>query len=195
MSAALPALHIAPLDRTRWVDFEDLFGHNGACAGCWCMYWRLPAKTFKAQSANSGAQNRTAMRGCVEAGSVPGLLAYADRQPVGWVAVEPRSAYPRLDGSRILRPVDDCAVWSVSCFFVRRGWRGRGVGAQLLLGAIDHARCCGAACLEAYPVDRAARTGDAFVWTGLASMFFRAGFAEVARRSPTRPIVRLTLNG
>lgn len=188
--SALSALSIAPLDASRWADFEALFGANGACAGCWCMYWKLPAKQFKAQSAAGGAANRAAMRARVGAGEVPGLLAYADGAAVGWVALEPRSAYPRLAGSRILFPVDARPVWSVSCFFVRRDWRNKGLTQRLLQAAVEFAARQGADCVEGYPVDRDTRTGDAFVYTGLASTFRKAGFDEVARRSPTRPIMR-----
>ncbi len=190
MTGQSPTWRIEPLVPARWADFETLFGRNGACAGCWCMYWRLPAKTFQAQSAGGGAANRAALRAAVAAGEVPGLIAYAGDEAVGWVALAPRAAYPRLDRSRILAPVDAQPVWSVSCFFVRRDWRGRGVSLRLLRAAVDFAAARGAACVEAYPVDRATRTGDAFVWTGLATTFRQAGFEEVARRSPTRPIMR-----
>lgn len=190
MSRAAPALRIEPLDASRWADFEALFGANGACAGCWCMYWKLPSKQHKAQSAGGGAANKAAMRARVDAGEVPGLLAYAGDEAVGWVAVEPRCAYPRLAGSRILSPVDARPVWSVSCFFVRRDWRGRGLTQRLLQAAVDFASRQGADCVEGYPVDRDTRTGDAFVYTGLASTFRKAGFEEAARRSPTRPIMR-----
>jgi GNAT superfamily N-acetyltransferase len=180
-------LSFHPLSPDRWDDVEALFGERGACAGCWCMYWRLGAKEY---SAGKGQGNRAAFRRIVERGDEPGVLAYAGDEPVGWCAVAPREAYPRLDRSRILAPLDDAAVWSISCLFVARPWRRQGVSRGLIEAAVAHARSRGARIVEGYPVEPAAPQADAFVWTGLASAFERAGFREAARRSPTRPIMR-----
>ena len=113
-------LKIQPLTPSRWDDFAQLFGKNGACAGCWCMWWRLPRAQWVKQK---GGGNKTAIRKLVTEGTVPGILAYADRQPIGWCAIGPREAYPRLANSRILKPVDGQAVWSITCFFVARPFR------------------------------------------------------------------------
>ena len=171
----------------RWGDVEALFGERGACAGCWCMYWRLAAKEY---AAGKGAGNRAAFRRIVARGEEPGVLAYAGEEPVGWCAVAPREAYPRLDRSRILAPLDAAAVWSIPCLFVARPWRRRGVSRALIEAAVANARSRGAKLVEGYPVEPAERQADAFVWTGLASAFERAGFREAGRRSPTRPIMR-----
>jgi GNAT superfamily N-acetyltransferase len=176
-----------PLTAARWPDVEALFGERGACAGCWCMYWRLEAKEY---AAGKGPGNRAAFRRIVERGDEPGVLAYVGNEPVGWCAVAPRDAYPRLDRSRILAPVDEADVWSISCLFVARPWRRRGVSRGLIEAAVAHARSRGATLVEGYPVEPATPQADAFVWTGLASVFERAGFHEAARRSPTRPIMR-----
>jgi GNAT superfamily N-acetyltransferase len=186
-----PALRIEPATAARWADLERLFGPRGACAGCWCMWPRLTAAEF---ARGKGAANRRAMRRLVAAGERPGLIAYAGREPVGWCALAPRAAYRRFERSRVLAPVDEVPVWSVPCFFVARGWRRRGVTAALLEAAKGFAARRGAVALEGYPIDpRGARLADVFVWHGLASAFRRAGFAEVARRSPTRPIMRAAL--
>jgi GNAT superfamily N-acetyltransferase len=132
------------------------------------------------------------MRRQVRAGVVPGIIAYDAEGPVGWCAVEPRSAYPRLARSRTLAPVDLEEVWSVPCFFVARRARRTGLARELLAAAAGHARRSGAALLEGYPVDPRGATADAWLYTGLTSTFEREGFTEVARRSPTRPIVRKT---
>jgi GNAT superfamily N-acetyltransferase len=179
-----------PLTPDRWDDLTRLFGPRGASAGCWCMWWRLPHAEWKRKK---GASNRRAFRRVVEAGPPPGVLAYAGDEPVGWCALAPRADYPRLGGSRVLAPVDATPVWSVTCFFVARPWRGRGLTRALLDAAAAYARGRGARVLEGYPVEVRARTADAFVYTGLASAFAKAGFREVARRSPTRPLVRRAL--
>jgi GNAT superfamily N-acetyltransferase len=185
-----PELRVHPLTPDRFADLERLFGPRGACAGCWCMWWRLPRAEWQA---GKGEGNRRGLEAYVRAGSIAGLLAYDGEVPCGWVAVEPRAAYPRLARSRSLAPVDERPVWSITCFFVARSHRGRGVTRALVEAAAAHARAHGAPALEAYPVDSRARLGDAFLYTGAASTFRALGFEEVARRSPTRPLVRLEL--
>jgi GNAT superfamily N-acetyltransferase len=155
------------------------------------MYWRLGRAAF---DAGKGEQNRRAFKSLVKRGAVPGVLAYISDKPVGWCAVEPRRAYPTLERSRTLRPVDDRAVWSVTCFFVSRTWRRRGLSVQLLEAAAKHARASGATLLEGYPsVARQGRLPDAFAWTGLVRTFEHAGFSVVARPSDARRIMRKEL--
>jgi GNAT superfamily N-acetyltransferase len=182
------ALAFHPLTPDRWSDLERLFGARGACGGCWCMWWRLRRSEFDARK---GEPNRRAFHEIVHSGAEPGILAYADGEPVGWCAVQPREAYPVLGRSRTLKPVDDQAVWSVTCFFVARGFRKRGVTTRLLRAAVEHARARGGRIVEGYPIEpRKDHVPEAFAWTGFASAFKRAGFKEVARRSDTRPIMR-----
>src|SRR3546814_725466 len=123
-----------------------------------------------------------------------GLLAYAGDTPVGWISIAPREAFPRLEASRVMQPIDDRPVWSVSCFLIARKHRRQGIGVALLEAACGLAREHGAALVEGYPV--APGTDgypDTYAWTGYDSVFRRAGFVEVARRSPTRPIMRRAL--
>lgn len=183
-------IEVCPLTSHRWPDFEKLFGKNGACAGCWCMWWRLPAARWRAQK---GEGNRKAMQRLVGTGAKPGLLAYADGQAVGWCAVAPRTKYVRFATSRVLKPVNDEPVWSVTCFFIARAYRRRGITRQLLEAAAEFAMRQGAKILEGYPVEPKRDQPDAFVYTGLSSAFRKAGFEEVARRSPSRPIFRREL--
>jgi GNAT superfamily N-acetyltransferase len=130
----------------------------------------------------------------VDAKIVPGLLAYSEGYPVGWIAVEPRSQYPKLAHSRTLKPVDDQEVWSITCFFVEKKHRHHGITVELLKAAIEYAKKCGGKIVEGYPVDAQQNQPDPFVYTGTASAFDHAGFKEVARNSPTRPIFRYTIN-
>jgi GNAT superfamily N-acetyltransferase len=172
----------------RWADFEALFGAKGACGGCWCMLWRLKRAVFDRQKGNG---NKKAMKSLVEAGEAPGILAYADGKPVGWCAVAPRDRYPALERSRLLQPVDETPVWSVSCFFIAKEYRNRGVSVQLLKAVIAHVKKHGGTMVEGYPVEPKKNPMPVvFAWTGTAAAFRKAGFVEAARRSPTRPIMR-----
>jgi len=184
----VPHLTFHPLTPARWPDLERLFGERGACGGCWCMWWRLARSRWEK---NKGAGNQRSFRRIVTAGTQPGLLAYAGKEAVGWCAIAPREQYPVLQRSRTLKPVDDQPVWSVTCFFIARPWRRKGVSVELLKAAVDFARRKGANIVEGYPhAPRRGASPDPFVWTGLLSAFQKAGFHEVARRSQSRPIMR-----
>lgn len=187
----MPKTTIAPLTPERWPDLVALFGERGACGGCWCMW---PHRTNREFEARKGAANRRTLQRRVRAGKVPGVLAYRDGEAVGWCAVEPRRDYARLERSRILAPVDDADVWSILCLFVRKDRRRAGVTRALVDGAVAHARAHGARIVEAYPIDpRRPDVPDVFAFHGLLSTFTKLHFREVARRSPTRPIVRRQL--
>lgn len=177
-----------PLTLNRWGDLEALFGPRGACGGCWCMWWRRRRSVFEA---GKGADNKRAFKRLVRSGASPGLIGYVDGKPAGWIALAPREDYPALGRSRILKPVDAAAVWSVTCFFIARDHRRRGVSVRMLKAAVRFAKSQGARIVEGYPTEpKQTASPDAFVWTGLASGFRKAGFEEVLRRSPTRPIMR-----
>ncbi len=189
----MPDLEFRPATPERWADLEALFGPRGACGGCWCMYWRQTRTEYEKKK---GAGNRRALKRLVAAGPPPGLIAYADGKPAGWCALAPRDAYSTLGRSRVLAPVDAAQVWSVPCFFIARPFRRIGLTAQLLRAAAEYARKQGVKILEGYPVDpRKGSMPDVFAFTGLAGAFKKAGFREAARRSPTRPIMRLYLTG
>ena len=184
----MTSLKIVPATPSRWKDLEALFGPKGACAGCWCMWWRLTRAEF-AKKRGSGAKR--ALKKLVDGSDVPGLIAYADGEPVGWCSVAPREEYASLERSRVLKRVDDKPVWSVVCFFVARSHRRKGVTVALLEAAVAYAAKKGARIVEGYPVEpRSGKTADVFAYTGLASAFRRAGFEEILRRSQTRPIMR-----
>lgn len=195
-------LKIQPLTPARWPDFEKLFGERGACGGCWCMFMRLPRATFEQQK---GLKNKKAMQKLVKANDVPGLLAYARGEPVGWCSISQREKFSALERSRILQSIDDQPVWSVTCFFIAKGFRRQGVTVELLKAAIAYVKKRGGKILEGYPVEPASASTssattagasakkmqpDTFMWTGLASAFRKAGFKEILRRSATRPIMR-----
>ena len=179
-----------PLTQKLWRDFEMLFGDNGACGGCWCMHWKLRGKAF---SENKGESNRQIQKSIVDAKIVPGLIAYSEGYPVGWVAVEPRSQYPKLAHSRVLKPIDDQEVWSVTCLFVEKKHRRKGVAVALLNAAVEHAQAHGAKIVEGYPIETKNEAPPVFIFTGTSSAFTQAGFVEVARPAPTRPIYRFNI--
>lgn len=184
-------LEIHPATAERWSDIEQLFGPTGQQGGCWCMWNRQTSREFDAQK---GPQNKASFRAIVDAGPAPGLLAYAAGTPVGWVALAPRDEYGRLQRSRVTKPVDEVSVWAITCFVIARSARGTGVATALLDAAVEFAQAQGARAIEGYPVEpRTDHMPEIYAWMGLASMFRRSGFDEMARRSETRPLMRKTL--
>lgn len=157
------------------------------------MLWRISRKTFDAEKGD-GLKN--AMRSVFAEDRAPGLLAYVEGEIAGWCSVAPRYAFPRLEASRILRPVDEMAVWSVTCLTVVKAHRRKGVSVALLNGAADFVARHGGAAVEGYPVepDRA-NYPPVYAWVGTARGFQSAGYTEIARRSPTRPIMRRYVGG
>jgi len=155
------------------------------------MWWRIPRAEFARQA---GEGNRRAMEAIIRSGEVPGLLAYHQGKPVGWVSVGPRERFPVLDRSPTLKRVDDQPVWSIVCFYLDRSVRQQGLSRRLIRAAAEYARREGARLLEAYPVDpgyQGVRADEAF--TGLLPVFLEEGFQVTARRSPRRAIVRRLL--
>jgi GNAT superfamily N-acetyltransferase len=184
-------LEFFPLTKERWSGFEELFGERGAVGGCWCMWWRLKRSEFERRK---GEGNRQAMKAIVGSGAVPGLLAYEGDTAVAWCSVAPREHFPVLQRSRTLKPIDDTPVWSIVCFFVRKGYRDQGLASKLLRAAVDYVRGQGGKVVEGYPVEpRKDRMPTVFAYTGFASTFEKAGFVECLRRSETRPIMRYYL--
>lgn len=177
-----------PLTIDRWRDFEKLFGQRGACGGCWCMNWRLLSARFEEQK---GEQNRKAFKKLLSGGDMPGILGYLNDEAVIWCSIAPRECFPRMEKAPTLKAVDNKPVWSVTCLFMAKQVRRKGYSARTLKAAVEFARSRGARIVEGYPFEpKSPPLPDPFVWTGMVSSYLRAGFKEVARHSPSRPIMR-----
>ena len=188
---AINNVNFLPLEKSRWKDFEQLFGERGACGGCWCMAWRLKSSDFERQK---GKKNKKSMKKIVNNNEVPGILAYYNEKPIGWCAFAPRDKFIRLNNSRVLSPIDDKKVWSITCFFIDKKFRRMGVSTELLKATLKYCKKKKIRILEAYPQEPYADNIPAtFAWTGIPSAFEKAGFKVAARRSPKRPIMRYYL--
>jgi len=192
-SASRQKVVVHPVTPERWRDLENLFGERGAYSGCWCMWWRLRRSEFNRQT---GQERKRGMKSIVDSGEIPGLLAYADGEPVAWCSVASRERFGSLERSRTLKRVDEQPVWSVVCFFVAEPFRGQGLMVRLLRAAVDYAGSQGAKIVEGYPMEAdRLMPGGTKAYVGVASAFRRAGFAEVLRRSPRQPIMRYFIEG
>jgi GNAT superfamily N-acetyltransferase len=184
---------VRPLTAARWADLVDLFDRPGAsiARGCYCMFYRRSGAHAPPPGLTHSQANKHDLKALVDRGVVPGLIGYEDGRPVGWISLGPREDYAKLARSPVMKPVDDEPVWSIVCFFVDSKARHRGIAQALLKSAMAWAREQGVRLLEAYPQDK--KSADDNMWFGAKPMFDRAGFVEVARRKPTRPVVRKAL--
>lgn len=197
-------LRIVPANEAACGDLQTIFGERGDAAGCQCQW-------FKVRSAEWGAAPREELKArlrrqtaCGHAGapSTSGLVAYLGEEPVGWCAVEPRTAYVRLQSARVpwagrQEERSDEGVWAVTCFVTRAGFRKRGIGRALARAAVALARERGARAVEGYPVELqpGKRYGGGALYVGTRSIFAGAGFSEVSRPTPNRVVMRLDFWG
>jgi predicted GNAT family acetyltransferase len=188
----LSSLEFEPVTKNNWDKLEQLFGINGACGNCWCMYFRLNKHDFDEGKRNDG--NKNALKKLVWENSPVGLLAIFEGQPIAWCALAPREDFSKLERSRIHKRIDDKEVWSVPCTFIDKKFRRRGVSVELLKGVVKYAGTKGIKIIEAYPAITGTKLPDAFAWIGLYKSFERAGFEIVDRKSKNRPMVRYYLD-
>jgi GNAT superfamily N-acetyltransferase len=179
-------LVIKPLTAELWPAFVDLLDQGGPAGRCWCMAPRIGAEYQR----RPPQRNRADFRGIVRQGPPPGLLALCDKRAIGWCQVTARKALSALDRGWRTRCVDEVPVWVIACFYVRKGHRRHGITSALIAAAVDFARAAGAPAVEAYPLDGS--VSPSATSTGYASTFAGAGFIEIARRSPERPVMRLS---
>ena len=194
-------VRVVPVTDAPWDDVRTVFGTRGDPSTCWCQFFKVDSAAWKGQDVaffeRSLCEQIDSARDTRSAG--PGVLAYLGSEPVGWAAVEPRPAYPRVLSNRVIPASgepdhDDASVWAVTCFVVRVGYRRRGVAAALVAGAIDEARRGGARVVEAYPVDTAGqKVSSADLYHGPLSAFESAGFEISGRPVGGRAVVRLAL--
>ena len=189
---------VHPASPDRWDDLIAVFGRRGEDPSwCWCQLF------LRSRSAGSAApaDNRGTLHEEIRDAVVPpGLIAYADNRPVGWSRVGPRDSFLGVRGNRALSRVlaaEDPGVWWVACFVVSSRYRRAGIGGALLEADVAFARDHGASAIEGHPVDvnalKAAKVSGSAIYTGTVAMFTAAGFIDVGRTVPTRPVMRREL--
>jgi GNAT superfamily N-acetyltransferase len=204
MAAGAPtdAITIVPANEATWEDLQVVFGTRGSAARCQCQRYKLqPKESFRSFPVAERARRLRAQTDCghPESNSTSGLVAYIDAQPVGWCAIEPRSAYAGL--LRVYRvpwegrteDKSDDTVWAVTCVFTRAGFRGRGISYALARAAVDFARDRGARALEAYPM--LTQSGQKItldeIHVGSRSIYAAAGLTEISRPTLRRVVMRI----
>lgn len=192
-SEFLHELKFEELNKRNWEKFVALFGINGACGNCWCMFYRLPKADFNEGKFLDG--NKNALKELVWKNEPCGILAFYEEIPIAWCAFAPRENFLKLSKSRVHKRIDTENVWSVPCTFISKKYRNLGVSVALLKGLIQHAKSKGIKIIEAYPtIPTQEKIPDTFAWIGLYKSFERAGFKIVDQTSRNRPMVRYYVN-
>lgn len=189
----MPRFTTRRLDAQTWNELEQVLGERGGARGCWCMHWRL---SYPEWAEGQGDGNRKALRKRAEQDPAPGLVGYLDDDPVAWIAFGDRAEYPRMARSPIMRSINDSPGWIISCVFIRPDHRGAGLPLEMIGAACEFASRSGQHIVEAVPVDPAEgqRAGPDNVMTGIASTYRQAGFVEIARPKPDRPVMQRTVS-
>ncbi len=183
-------LSFQSLNISNFNDFEYLFKEKGACKGCWCMQCRLQAEEFEI---GRGEGNRLAMKSLVSSGQIPGILVYNDNEPIGWCSFGNREDFPRLPKSHEVK-INDDQTWIVSCLFIRKGWRRKGIKRALLKHLIAYCQTKGAKVLESRQCNSSfSKYPDNFAWTGIEKAYEAVGFIKIEDLTDKRPIMRYHL--
>ncbi len=182
MSETVSIQRVSPND---WPDFETLFESRGGPKNCWCVLWR-PTGAPKAKM--DKASRKAAMMACVNSGDPVGLLAYVDEAPVAWCSVGPRHQFTNLGGAEDYP--DAARVWSLTCFFVKRAARRKGLSDRLIEAALAYAHDNDATHLEAYPVQP---ESPSYRFMGFVAQFEKHGFERVGQAGKRRHVYRLAL--
>jgi GNAT superfamily N-acetyltransferase len=178
-----------PLNEKTWHNLETLFGEKGACGGCWCMTWRLTQKEYE-QSKGNG--NKRKFFNAAKEGKPLGVIAYHNKIPIGWCSVSPRTSLVRLETSRLFKKADSIPVWSITCLFIKKEFRRKGISSKLIQQAASYAFKNGALAVESYPViPKKKDMPDVFAYIGTSGAFMKAGFKTISQPSETRLIMRL----
>lgn len=191
-------IRVVPANETPWDDLQAVMGQRGEASRCQCQWFKIRDKDWRSVPVEERSRRLRAQTGCgsPEKLATTGLVAYLGGEPAGWCAVEPRPAYVRLLRMRVpwadrTEDKNDDAVWAVTCFVTRTGFRRRGISRALANAAVDFARERGARAIEGYPM--ITQPGQEFSWgelyVGSRSIFAEAGFTEVSRPTPPRRVV------
>jgi GNAT superfamily N-acetyltransferase len=199
MTATEAAISVVPANQASWTDLQTIFGTRGPAARCQCQRFKLRRREYFAGfPAEERAERLREQADCdhPESGETSGLVAYLDGTPVGWCAVEPRTAYEGLIRNNRVpwtgRDEDktDSTVWAVTCLYTRAGFRKRGVSRVLASAAVDFARDRGARAIEGYPITTKQVILEELL-VGTVPTFVAAGFTEVSRPTLRRVVMRI----
>ncbi len=179
------------LDETTWPQFARLVErHNGVWGGCWCMAFHPRGM----ERATSAEQNRSEKERRVQEGHAHAVLVYDGTTCIGWCQFGPMEELPRIKNLRAYREgLATLPDWRITCFFVDKSYRGKGVACVALDGAMQEIARLGGGTVESYPDEVEGRSVAAFLHNGTVPMFERQGFKRTRRLGKNRWVVAKVL--
>lgn len=175
-------INIRAADASTWSDFERLFESPGGPSYCWCTVWRNKSEGGRPKGK---AEKKSCIQAHICSDTPSGLLAYSEGEPIAWCSVAPRESHRKLGGDESKKE-----VWSLTCFYIKRKLRGKGIYRRLIAAAIEYARQSGAHWLEAYPVQT---DSPSYLFMGFIPQFEEAGFHFVKSAGTRRKVMLLEL--
>ncbi len=188
---------IRELSTQTFPDFERLAVKQG---GCWCMYYqRQKPIGRKLSTAERKRVNQKDKETLVRRGRSHATLVYEGKTPIGWCQYGSKDELPRIDAGRNYRkvgpPVAAEKLWRITCFFVDKDYRGKGVAKLALKAALESIKKQGGGIVEAYPVvSKKMAVVDEWRWFGTPGMFRKEGFRTVAHLGTSGVLMRKTIS-
>jgi GNAT superfamily N-acetyltransferase len=169
---------IKPVDRNNWIDFESLFQSKGGPSYCWCMVWRMTKDELKQ---NNPACRKEFIKQRVWLNTPIGILGYFKNEAIAWCSIAPKETHQRLGGDENLKN-----IWSITCFYIKKEYRKKGLMKFLIKSAENYAKENGAEYIEAYPVEE---NSPSYKFMGFVKTFEEMEFKFVKMAGTRRHVM------
>ena len=198
MSASEPTMSrvteygVKPLGPDTWDAFAELVErHNGVWGGCWCLAFH-PKYPEKGQSV---AGNRALKQRLVDEDLTHHAVVFDGERAVGWCQYGAPEELPRIYHRKEYEAgMSEPPDYRLTCFFIDRDYRRRGVSAVALQGALELIAEMGGGVVEAYPQDtQGEKVSASFLYNGTRSLFEQAGFEYDRPKGKNHCVMRITV--
>jgi GNAT superfamily N-acetyltransferase len=184
-------LSIKALNIETWKDFERLAQkHNGVWGGCWCTAFHPKSPDQK----QSQELTKSYKRRLVEDGRAHAALVFEGELCVAWCQYGPPQELPNIYHKKEVESKMTLPDWRITCFFVDRDYRKKGLSFFALNGALELIKNSGGGVVESYPQDTQGRKiSNSFLYNGTREIFEKAGFNYEGKKGKNHCIMRKTI--
>ena len=184
---------VKPLDANTWDAFARLVErHNGVFGGCWCTWFH----TFHGEKTFTAEGNRALKKLLVEEGRAHAALVFDGDEAVAWCQYGTPDELPNIHHRKDYESAGDTPPdYRLTCIFIDRDYRRRGLTEIALHGALDLIAQAGGGVVEGYPQDLSdgRRVGNSFLYNSTRALYERAGFTYVRPKGKNHTVMRRTL--
>jgi len=184
-------LSIRPLSVETWKDFEQLAQkHNGVWGGCWCTAFH-PRSPEQRQSSEATKAYKERL---VREDRAHAALVYDGDVCVAWCQFGPPQELPNIYHRKEVESKMTMPDWRITCIFVDRDHRKKGLSFAALNGALELIKDLGGGIVESYPQDtQGKKTSNSFLYNSTRQIFERAGFSYEGKKGKNHCIMRKTI--